>query len=408
MASNERHGEAQSPRMRMINLGIAGLGRGFMLTLPALRSHPRIKLLAAFDLRSEATERFAAEFDAAAHQSLDSLLQDENVDAVYIATPHELHAAQAIAAMRAGKHVLVEKPMATSVDDCAEMARVAEETGKVLIVGPSHGFDEPVRVASAMVASGEYGAVRLVTALNFTDFMYRPRRPEELDEERGGGVVYSQAAHQIDVVRRIVGQDVATIRAVSGNWDSARPSNGAYSALMEFAGGAAASLTYSGYAHYDSDELVGWISELGRAKDPDRYGDARARLQSLSPTGEVDAKVARTYGGSANGDEPAAPHHEHFGFILVSCERADLKILPTAIEVYADRTRETVPIPPPQIPRAAVVEEFADAISGTRKPVHDGQWGLDTMVCCAALITSARSHRDVSPHDFMKSISESN
>lgn len=139
------------------------------------------------------------------------------------------------------------------------MEAAARRADKTLVVGPSHGFDAPVQRAAELVAPGEYGAVRIVTAFNFTDFMYRPRRPEALDSSRGGGVVYSQAAHQIDVVRRIVGQPVASVRAVAGNWDTSRPSEGAYTALMTFAGGAAATLTYGGYAHYDSDELVGWF-----------------------------------------------------------------------------------------------------------------------------------------------------
>ncbi|GAC1585736.1 MAG: hypothetical protein NVS3B5_20100 [Sphingomicrobium sp.] len=87
-----------------------------------------------------------------------------------------MHAEQVIAALRAGKHVLVEKPMATSLADCARMERASAEAGKVLVVGPSHGFDAPVQVAAELVASGKYGAVRMVTALNFTDFIFRPRR----------------------------------------------------------------------------------------------------------------------------------------------------------------------------------------------------------------------------------------
>lgn len=152
------------------------------------------------------------------------------------------------------------------------MARAAREAGLALIVGPSHGFDEQVRTAASLVTSREFGEVKMVIALNFTDFMFRPRRPEELDPARGGGVVFSQAAHQIDVVRRLVGSPVTGIRAVTANWDNQRPSDGAYTALMTFEGGAAASLSYSGYAHYDSDELLGWISELGQAKDPELYG----------------------------------------------------------------------------------------------------------------------------------------
>ena len=120
--------------------------------------------------------------------------------------------------------------------------------------------------------------LRQILAFNFTDFIYRPRRPEELDPARGGGVVFSQGAHQIDVVRRLAGAPIDTVRAVTGNWDAARPSDGAYTALLTFAGGAAASLTYSGYAHYDSDELTSWIGELGRAKDPLAHSEARRAL----------------------------------------------------------------------------------------------------------------------------------
>ena len=246
----------------------------------------------------------------------------------------------------------------------------------------------------------------MVTALNYTDFMYRPRRPEELDEERGGGVVFSQATHQIDVVRNIVDQPVDAIRAVAGNWDEARHSNGAYTALMTFAGGAAANLTYSGYAHYDSDELVGWISELGRDKDRLAYGTARRNLAALEGADETGAKLARTYGAPASQPDSPAPHHEHFGFILISCEKADLKVLPTGIEIYSDTQRDTIAIPPPDIPRAAVIDEFAAAIDGERPAVHDGGWGLQTMACCAALIRSSRTGTDVKPATIIEELTE--
>jgi phthalate 4,5-cis-dihydrodiol dehydrogenase len=388
--------------MSTINLGIAGLGRGFMLTLSALRAHPSIRLAGAFDLRADAVHLFAKEFGAEGHASLDALLSDPKIDAVYIATPHELHAEQSMAALRAGKHVLVEKPMATTVGECVLMTEAAKQAGKVLMIGPSHGFDEPVRVAAQAVASGRFGRMRLITSLNFTDFMYRPRRPEELDEARGGGVVYSQAAHQIDVVRRIVDQPTTAIRAVTGNWDPCRPSDGAYSALMTFESGAAASLTYSGYAHYDSDELVGWISELGQDKDPARFGDARRALASFSGEDELQAKLARAYGGSFPTAERPAPHHEHFGFLLISCEGADLKVLPTGIEVFADAARERIAIAPPAIPRAAVIEEFTNAMIGGHVASHDGRWGLETMACCAALIQSGRTGADADPRQIIR------
>ena len=393
--------------MEALRFGIIGLGRGFMLTLPALRADPRVVLAGAFYLRSEARERFAQEFDAKSFDRLDDLLAAPEIDAVYVATPHELHAEQSIAALRAGKHVLVEKPMATSVEDCAAMERAARAAGKILVVGPSHAFDAPVRLAADLVASGQFGPVRMVTALNFTDFMYRPRRPEELDSTRGGGVVYNQAAHHIDVVRRLVGQPVSSIRAIAGNWDSRRGSEGAYSALMTFAGGAVASMTYSGYAHYDSDALVDWISELGWEKDPERYGEARRSLAKLTQQDEIDAKIRRTY-GAPHVEPDAAPalYHEHFGFIILSCEQADIRLAPKGLTVYGDEQRQFVGIEPPRLPRENVIDEFVGAVFGTAPSVHDGRWGLETMACCAALLESSRCQADVAPATFIKPFTE--
>ena len=262
---------------RRLRLGIAGLGRGFMLMLPTLRAHPRLSVVAAADPRPEARRQFAADFGGRAYESVEALCADADVEAIYVATPHELHAAHAIAAARAGKHLLVEKPMAVTLAECDAMNAAARAAGVALIVGPSHSFDAPIARTRSLIDSGAYGRVRMITALNYTDFLYRPRRPEELDTRQGGGVVFSQGAHQVDVARLLAGSPVRTVRAVTGAWDPARPTEGAYTALVTFADGACASLTYSGYAHFDSDALMGWVGEMGHRKDPDRYWTTRAR-----------------------------------------------------------------------------------------------------------------------------------
>jgi phthalate 4,5-cis-dihydrodiol dehydrogenase len=384
-----------------LGLGIIGMGRGFMLTLPALRADRRLHLAAAFDPRVEAREAFTRDFGAPAYDDTAALLASRDVAAVYIASPHAFHTAQTIAALDAGKHVLVEKPMAISVEDGARMVMAARSARRVLLVGPSHGHDAQVLRARMMIASGRYGRVRHVTALNYTDFMYRPRRPEELADPTAGGVVFSQAAHQIEVVRRLVGDPIHSVRAVTGDWDTARRGVGAYSALLDFTGGATATLTYSGYAHYDSDELVGWISELGRSKNPAAYGEARQRLAGLDAADEAQAKLARTYGPGAPDGEAA--HHEHFGFILVSCDHADLKLLPTGIMVYADDERRFEPIDPPAVPRAGIIDAFLAAIGGDPGD-EDGRIGLEIVAACDALLTSGRIGADVTLGDALRGV----
>ena len=131
--------------------------------------------------------------------------------------------------------------------------------------------------------------------LNYTDYLYRPRRPEELDTALGGGAIFNQGAHQVDIVRLIGGGRVESVRAATGAWDRTRPTEGAYAALLTFATGAFASLTYSGYGNFDSDEFQGWIGEMGQKKAP--YS-ARPRHRFANERDEVAFKNARNYGGA--------------------------------------------------------------------------------------------------------------
>src|SRR5262249_17489457 len=124
-----------------------------------------------------------------------------------------------------------------------------------------------------------------------------PRRPEELDTKAGGGVVFSQAAHQIDIVRLLAGSKAKSVRALTGSWDPKRATEGAYNAQLTFEGGVFASLTYSGYAHFDSDEFNEWWGELGQRREPDAYGRARLALQNAqSADDEIEMKNRRVYG----------------------------------------------------------------------------------------------------------------
>ena len=91
--------------------------------------------------------------------------------------------------------------------------------GVALVVGHSHSFDAPIARTRALIAGGEYGSLRMIHALNYTDWLYRPRRPEELSD--GGGVMFNQAPHQVDVVRLLAGGRVKSVRAQTGAWDEA-------------------------------------------------------------------------------------------------------------------------------------------------------------------------------------------
>ncbi|MDQ3189653.1 MAG: Gfo/Idh/MocA family oxidoreductase [Pseudomonadota bacterium] len=384
---------------RVLRLGVAGLGRAFTLMLPTFVVDRRVELVAACDPRQEARAQFATDFGAPAYTSIEELAGDGAVDAIYVASPHQFHAEHTRTAADRGKHVLVEKPMALNLAECDAMIESCRHARVQLIVGHSHSFDTPYLKAREIVQSGELGAVKMIHALNYTDFLYRPRRPEELSINAGGGVVFSQAAHQIDVVRLLAASRVARVRAITGEWDKTRPTEGAYSALLWFECGAFASLVYSGYAHFDSDEWCGWIGEMGAAKNKDQYGAARARLLGVeSAAEEARLKSAATYGGA--GYQPvnvslASRMHQHFGSIIVSCERGDVQPLPDSIVVYGNDRREVRALAPPAVPRFEVIDELYAAVVKDESPLHDGASARATLQVCLALLQSAREQRDI-------------
>src|SRR5262249_50730071 len=300
--------------VRKLRIGVAGLGRAFSVMVPTFAADPRVALVAAADPRAEARERFTADFGGTAYARVEDLCADPAVEFVYVATPHQFHAAHAVLAAQHGKHLLVEKPLALTLDDCDAIVAAANRAGVRLVVGHSHSFDAPILRLRALINGGAFGPVRMITAFNYTDYLYRPRPPEELDTAQGGGAVFNQAAHQVDIVRLIGGGRAASVRAAIGAWDDARPTEGAYAALLTFADGAFASLAYSGYGRFDSDEFDNWIGEMGQAKRP--YAGA-ARPRFASGAEEAATKAARNYGGAAYRPPAAASAHQHFGTIIV-------------------------------------------------------------------------------------------
>ena len=379
-----------------LKIGVAGLGRGFMLMLPTFRRDSRIALVAACDPRPAARTQFEQDFGGRSYAAFEALAMDPDVDLIYIASPHQLHRAQVEVAVATGKHVMVEKPMALGLDDCTAMIEAARRAGVVLMVGHSHSFDAPYLKTRELVASGAYGRLRMVTALNFTDFLYRPRRPEELDTSRGGGVIFSQAAHQIDVVRLIGGGRLSLLSAASAIFDPARPTESAYTAQLVFEDGAFASLTYSGAGHFDSDEWLGWRGELGQVRDPAAYGTARAALARIgSPEAEAALKETRTYGAAPTPADAAPEAHNHFGFVLASCERADLRPMADGVSIYADGERTFVPLPAGDVPRGTLVDEMIAAVIEGKPALHSGEWGRATLEACLAIIDSARLGQQV-------------
>ncbi|HZV64416.1 MAG TPA: Gfo/Idh/MocA family oxidoreductase [Telluria sp.] len=366
------------PQVRIGIVGLGAAGRGF---LPAIAKHPGLTLAAFAEADEQLRGRAAAELDVPAYAGIEQLLAHAGLDAVYIATPTQLHPEHVALACAAGKHVLVEKPMAVELAQAEAMIAAAERAGVQLLVGHSHSYDLPIQRMRELIAGGTLGRVRMVNTWCFTDWIYRPRRPEELDTGMGGGVTYRQGSHQFDILRLLCGGMVTRVHARTFDNDPARSAIGAHLALLDFADGAAATAVYNGYGNFSSIDLCFDIGEWGLPQPNSRL----ARAEGLTPEQELTAKQER----AKRAIPGQAPFQPFFGLTVVSCEGGDIRQSPHGLLVYTRDGRSEIHLPSDRSPRDLVMAEFYDAVTGAAPALHTGRWGLANLEICAAAIASA-------------------
>ncbi len=144
----------------MVKIAVIGCGKiAQMRHLPEFASNPEAKILAVYDRTKERAEEIAEKYHCKTFQTAEELIADEEIDAVSICVANVLHAELAIKALRAGKHVLCEKPMASTIEECEAMVQAAEESGKILMIAQNQRFDPVHMEAKKLLAQGEIGKV---------------------------------------------------------------------------------------------------------------------------------------------------------------------------------------------------------------------------------------------------------
>ena len=375
----------------VVQIGIVGLGAAGRAFLPAILAHPGFRLVAVAEPVAEVRVDALGGHSAAGYSTVQAMLDHPGLDAVYIATPTDLHLEHALLALAAGKHVLVEKPMAAQLGQARTMVVAAEQAGVVLLVGHSHSYDLPIQKMREIIAGGTLGRVRMVNTWCFSDWIYRPRRADELDTDQGGGVTYRQGSHQFDIIRLLCGGMVRSVRAKTFDWDPQRSAIGAHIAYLDFVDGAAATAIYNGYGHFSSMDLGFNVSEWGFMQPPEHRPPLRHPPADLTPEAELLAKQKRARSAIPGN----APYQPFFGITLVSCERGDIRQSLKGLYVYSQQGQIEIELPTDRTPRDLVMAEFHDAITGRARALHDGRWGLANLEVCAAAISSSESGQDV-------------
>lgn len=193
---------------RPVRFALVGCGRISANHLNALQQHAgRAELVAVCDNRPEALQAAVAKTGVRGFGSLDALLATDLADIVVLATPSGLHPRQAMAAARAGRHVLTEKPMATKWDEGMEMVRVCREAGIKLFVVKQNRLNTTLQLLKKAVDGGRFGRIYMV---NVNVFWTRPQSYYDDAPWRGrwdmdGGAFLNQASHYVDMVDWLVG-----------------------------------------------------------------------------------------------------------------------------------------------------------------------------------------------------------
>ncbi len=259
--------------MKQVNWGIIGCGNVTeKKSGPAFNKVANSRLVAVMRRNAELAADYAKRHGVPKwYSNADDLINDDAVNAVYIATPPKYHALYAIRAMRAGKAVYVEKPMAMNETECKEMISVSHETKQPLFVAYYRRALPYFIEIKRLINQGAIGEVKMVN-LKF----YSPAKPEELEPEAingwrvdpsisGGGHFHDMASHQLDYLTYLLGS-VKTVQGISRNTAGLYHADDTVLAMMEYESGVLFSgswcFTVPNNMAIDQTEIIGTKGKL--------------------------------------------------------------------------------------------------------------------------------------------------
>jgi len=310
-----------------IRIGVAGLGRAGVFHIERIGLRDDCRLVATFDDCHTARHRVRLDM-AACHESWTSFLRDDEIELVLIAAPPARHAELTIAALAAGKHVLIETPMCLNLAESDAVIAASHRCGRSVSVAHLRRWDDDFRTARSTLATGELGRVEAIKLINW---QYNPRQSNgrlrdigaDLPSDHwrdaavtGGGVLWEFGIHYFDQLLQLTDRTVESVYARLAPQDSVLTSEDAFLAIITFSDGlvahvevsrtasaplstgwmvGGASGSYSGFTHY-SPSRDGEVADLPLACAPgqaDDFYDQLVRHLRLGEPNPVTAEEAR-------------------------------------------------------------------------------------------------------------------
>ncbi|MGC8667209.1 MAG: Gfo/Idh/MocA family protein [Chthonomonadales bacterium] len=301
--------------MSELKIAVVGCGGMGAVHLNRWTGVPGARIAAVCDADATLAYRVATEFGAEAHTDWEALIGDGGLDVVDICTPPNLHEAIAVKALRAGAHVLCEKPLARTLQEALRMVEAARECGKLLMPAFCHRFHPPITLARELVENDDLGKVVMFRNRFSGQFTGVEARWFSDPEVAGGGALLDTAVHSIDLFRYLVGEvtqvhgsiatynpnlrvedsaivtllaDTKAMGVVEASWATPGGRN-----VVEIYGTAGACIVDydTNRVHYKTADRVAW--ETKELEGPDRFqreiwhfADAVRGVQPLLVTGE--------------------------------------------------------------------------------------------------------------------------
>ena len=195
----------------MYRTGIIGCGKVAHLHAKALKHLPDSEFSAVFSRTLDKAKSFGNQYGVKGYDDITKMIEGERLDFVVICTPHPNHLDPTLEALKAGAHVLVEKPLASSLDDCDAMIKASKTHERKLGVVSQRRFYEPVQRVKKAIEDGKIGSPILgtVNMLGWRDENYYKSDPwrGKWDTE-GGGVLVNQAPHQLDLFQWLMDSSI--------------------------------------------------------------------------------------------------------------------------------------------------------------------------------------------------------
>ncbi|MEZ4663102.1 MAG: Gfo/Idh/MocA family oxidoreductase [Caldilineaceae bacterium] len=334
-----------------IRFGLIGCGRVAPRHAQSIQQVPQATLAAVADIKASRAQNFAAEYGAESYTDYRALLDRTDIDAVSICVPSGLHAAVTLDALDAGKHVLVEKPIALTLEDADRMIARAQEKGLKLAVVLQNRYNSPMQTLRRLIDDGGLGRLHLGAACVR---WYRPQSYYE-DEWHGtwamdGGALMNQSIHHIDALQWFMGP-VQAVSAYTATLAHQMEAEDVGVVALRFAGGALG--TIEGSTLTWPQNLEGSVALFGQHGSVKIGGTALNRIVLWKVDGQLEQEAE-----------------------ILTAQRVD----PPSVYGYSHK---------------AVIEDFTHALLDNRPPGTPGEEARKSVELVLAIYESARLGKEI-------------